>query len=259
MSVSLDELRTAAVEFAKAGGEVTLDYFQKSFDLSFKEDLSPVTNADRESEKRIRELIRSHYPDHGIIGEEYGRENDDADIVWILDPIDGTKSFIHGVPFYTTLIGIMVKGNPSVGVIHAPATGEMTEASLGSGCRLNGIPVTVRECKNLADATFLTTDVTSFAEYGLETPLRKMIDTTRLHRTWGDAYGHMMVATGRADVMIDAVLHLWDAAALLPVITEAGGIYSDLSGNPVIETGNGISVVPSLHNEIIELFTTEES
>lgn len=258
MSVLLDELRKAAVEFAKAGGDVTLDYFQKSFELKYKEDASPVTNADRESEKLIREKIRDRYPDHGIIGEEFGREKEDADIVWILDPIDGTKSFIHGVPFYTTLIGVMVKGVPSAGVIYAPATGEMTEASLGSGCRLNGKPVTVRKCTNLAEATFLTTDVTSFSEYGYEKPLQKMIDSTRLHRTWGDAYGHMLVATGRADVMIDAVLHLWDAAALLPIITEAGGVYTDLRGKPLIETGNGISSAPGIHRQIIQLFNSED-
>lgn len=254
MSITLDELRAAAVEFARAGGEVTLDYFQKSFELKYKQDNSPVTNADRESEKLIRELIRSHFPDHGIIGEEFGKEREDADIVWILDPIDGTKSFIHGVPFYTTLIGIMIRKVPSVGVIFAPATGEMVEASVGSGCRLNGIPVSVRECKNLADATFLTTDVTSFEKFGFESELQELISSTRLHRTWGDAYGHMMVATGRADIMIDAVLHLWDAAALMPVITEAGGMYTDLQGNPRIETGNGMSVVPCLHNQIVQLF-----
>lgn len=259
MKSLLKELRTAAEEFAKAGGDTTLNYYRQSFDIEYKDDDSPVTNADREAESVIRDMIRERYPDHGIIGEEYGEENSGSDIVWILDPIDGTKSFIHGVPFFTTLIGILVNGKPEVGVIYAPALNELVSAATGLGCTLNGSETGVRNCDQLKKATFLTTDIVSFAEYGYDEAFKKLYNTTRVHRTWGDAYGHMMVATGRADIMIDAVLNIWDAAALLPVITEAGGVFCDITGVSTIKSGNAISTNQSLKNDIIQLFEKSSS
>jgi len=129
MDFTLDIIRKSAVEIARAGGDSTLDYFKKSFDLDFKSDNSPVTNADRNAEEIMRNEIKRRFPDHGIIGEEFGREGEDSDVVWVLDPIDGTQSFIHGVPFYTTLIGVLVDGEPKAGVIYAPALNEMVSAS----------------------------------------------------------------------------------------------------------------------------------
>jgi histidinol-phosphatase len=254
MNTPLRELRNSAVEFAKAGGEVTLKYYRQSYDLEYKSDHSPVTNADREAERVIRDLIKRRYPDHGIIGEEYGEENSDRDIVWVLDPIDGTKSFIHGVPFYTTLIGILINGVPEVGVIYAPALNEMVSAAIGDGCTLNGEETRVRRCEHLENATFLTTDVTSFTEFGFEKAFQKLKSRTRVHRTWGDAYGHLMVATGRADIMIDAILNVWDAAALLPILTEAGGVFCDLSGIHTINSGNALSTNHLLKEEIVQIF-----
>lgn len=257
MNISLSELRAAAEEFAKIGGDSTLNHFKKNFRLEFKSDQSPVTNADRESEKIIREKIKDHFPEHGIIGEEYGTENENSDIVWVLDPIDGTQSFIHGIPLYTTLIGILIRKKPQVGVIYAPALSEMVSAATGLGCHLNGDPCSVRQCENLSDATFLTTEVASVYEYGFASPFNNLIDSTRLHRTWGDAYGHMMVAAGRADVMFDPILNIWDAAALLPVVTEAGGSFTDITGKATIETGNGISANPDLLPDVLSFFDNQ--
>ncbi|WP_234571944.1 histidinol-phosphatase [Rhodohalobacter sp. 614A] len=254
MDISLQELQSAAVEFAKAGGKSTLNYFKKSFDLEFKSDDTPVTNADRNAEKIIREMIHKHFPDHGIIGEEFGRENENSDVVWVLDPIDGTQSFIHGIPFYTTLIGILIKGRPEVGIIYAPALDEIASAATGLGCTLNGSEIHVRKCDELSKATFLTTDVTTYGEHGFQKPLDSLLESTRIHRTWGDAYGHLMVAAGRADIMIDPILSIWDAAALLPIIKEAGGSFSDVHGEETIETGNAISTNKTLVKQIIPLF-----
>ena len=254
MSQTLEELRKSAEEFAKAGGDSTLQHFKKSFQLEFKEDDSPVTNADRQAERIIRERINERYPEHGIIGEEFGEENTDSDVVWILDPIDGTQSFIHGIPFYTTLIGVLVKKRSEVGVIYAPALGEMVSAATGLGCTLNGERTGVRKCDDLSKATFLSTEVTTFEQHGFSTLFKELLNRTRLHRTWGDAYGHLMVATGRADIMIDPILNIWDAAALLPVITEAGGSYTDLSGQESIYTGNALSTSPALRSKILSLF-----
>lgn len=254
MALDIIELRDNAIKFARAGGDSTLAYFNKSFALEFKDDESPVTNADREAESIIREMIHSKYPSHGIIGEEFGSENEDAEIVWILDPIDGTKSFIHGVPLYTTLIGVLVEQQPVVGVIYAPALNEMVAAGHDLGCTLNGKTCRVRECGEISKATFLSTNINSFGDYGLEEPFRELIKSSRIHRTWGDAYGHMLVATGRADIMIDPILNIWDAAALYPVITEAGGSYTDFFGNGSIETGNAISTNPVLSPRVLSIF-----
>lgn len=254
MNTTLSELREAAVEFAREGGNSTLNYFRSSFDVEFKDDHSPVTNADQEAEKIIREKIKANFPGHGIIGEEFGVENRDSEVVWVLDPIDGTQSFIHGVPFYTTLIGILVNNKPEIGVIYAPALDEIISAGSGLGCVFNDEPAKVRSCDNLENATFLTTEVTTFSEYGFESQFQELLKSTRIHRTWGDAYGHMMVAIGRADIMIDPILSIWDAAALLPIITEAGGSYTDVHGEISIETGNAISTNSELAPQILSLF-----
>lgn len=250
----INELRKEAINFSKLGGDSTLSYFNKTFSLEFKEDDSPVTNADREAESIIRDQIKKKFPGHGIIGEEFGTENEDSEVVWILDPIDGTKSFIHGIPLYTTLIGVLVNQIPTVGVIYAPALDEMVSAATGQGCTLNGRTCRVRGCDDLSKATFLTTDIESFAEYDCEEPFQELLHSTRIHRTWGDAYGHMMVATGRADIMIDPVLNIWDAAALLPVVTEAGGDFTDLFGRTSIETGSAISTGGTLNPNILSIF-----
>lgn len=251
----LTQFREAAEDFARKGGDSTLEYFKdRSFGLEFKSDQSPVTRADRESEEIIREEIISRFPDHGIIGEEYGSEGEDKDVVWVIDPIDGTHSFIHGVPLYSTLIGVLINGSPLVGVIYVPAQKELVSAAAGMGAQRNGKTCRARTCNELGEATFLTTDVVHIYKYEFYQPFKELIDKTRIHRTWGDAYGHLMVATGRADIMFDPILSIWDAAALLPVVSEAGGSFSDVYGTESIETGNALSCASGLQNSVLELF-----
>ncbi|MEX0845364.1 MAG: histidinol-phosphatase [Balneolaceae bacterium] len=248
------ELLDTAVEIAKIGGHHTLKYFNKNVEVLSKSDDSPVTIADKETEQIIRKEIQKRYPDHGIIGEEFGRTNEGSNIQWVLDPIDGTKSFIHGIPFYTTLIGILIDNEPQVGIIYAPALDELCAAAIGLGATLNGKPCKVRETKNLADATFLMTEIRYFKELGQQELFEELLAKTKLHRTWGDAYGHLMVATGRADLMYDPELNIWDAAALLPVVQEAGGVFSDIQGNKTIHSGNGFSTNKILFPEIKKIF-----
>jgi len=254
MLFNIKEIHRAAVEIARSGGEHTLKYYQKNIEVDRKEDASPVTIADRETELLMREEIQARFPDHGIVGEEYGKHNPESEVQWILDPIDGTKSFIHGIPFYTTLIGVLHKKEPISGVIFAPALDELCEAAKGEGARLNGKTCLVRSCDSLDEATFLTTDVTTAKEFKMEKPLQNLLQKTRIHRTWGDAYGHMMVATGRADLMFDPVLNIWDAAPLLPIMQEAGGIFCDVTGKETTQTGNGISCSKWLIDEVLEQF-----
>jgi len=250
----LVSLRNAAESIARLGGDSTLAYYKRSFELEHKDDNSPVTNADKQAERIIRDEIRKRYPDHGIIGEEYGSEGSEREIVWVVDPIDGTQSFIHGIPFYTTLIGILIHGRPEVGIIYAPALGEMMTAATGQGATLNGAAVHSRNCNDLALATFLTTDTMNIRKHGFQKSYDSLLSAVRLHRTWGDAYGHLMVAAGRADLMFDPVLSIWDAAALMPVLTESGAHFSDVYGKRTIETGNALSCSTGLRETVLEIF-----
>ncbi|MDR8390421.1 inositol monophosphatase family protein [Aliifodinibius sp. S!AR15-10] len=254
MNFDLTTLHEAAIEIARKGGDHTLQYFKNAVEVEFKDDASPVTVADREAERLMRDEIQDRFPEHGIVGEEFENVNTDSDIKWILDPIDGTLSFIHGIPFYTTLIGVLHKDEPKIGIVYAPALDEMCEGAEGRGTRLNGEPCFVRSNENLSEASFLSTDVTTPAEYSYEKPFSELLDTTRVHRTWGDAYGHMMVAAGRADLMFDPVLNIWDAAPLLTVVREAGGIFCDTNGKETIESGNGFSCSKALYPSVIKIF-----
>lgn len=250
----IQELLEAATEIAKIGGHHTLKYYKQEVEVLNKADDSPVTVADRETEQIMRDEISKRFPDHGIIGEEFGRTNETSNIQWVLDPIDGTKSFIHGIPFYTTLIGVLMDDEPQVGIIYAPALDELCAAAIGHGATLNGEPCRVRETKELRDATFLVTEIDKFRQMGQQELFQELLSETRIHRTWGDAYGHMMVATGRADLMYDPELNIWDAAALLPVVQEAGGIFSDIHGKETIHTGNGYSTTRILFPEVKKIF-----
>lgn len=251
--MDIKSLRDAAEEISKIGGNHTLKYFQKDFEVISKADDSPVTIADRETEQLMRQEILKRFPDHGIIGEEFGKTNEDSKIQWVLDPIDGTKSFIHGVPFYTNLIGILIDNEPVVGVINAPALNEMCVAAIGLGAMFNGKPCSVKETEELSDSTLLVTEINRFNEMNIQPMFQELLDKTKIHRTWGDAYGHMMVAIGRAELMIDPKLSIWDAAALLPVLKESGGIFADFTGNETIHTGEGFSTNRKLAPKVLEI------
>lgn len=253
--MNYEQLRDAAAGFARKAGQYTLQYFNDSFELVYKADQTPVTNADQEAERLLRQEIQRLYPDHGILGEEFEPVNPDHPVQWILDPIDGTRAFIHGVPLYTTLIGIVVEREPKVGIIYAPVSDELCAASEGSGVWLNDKQVRARTEGALEEATLLTTDLTTPAEKGYKAPFDTLVEKTALHRTWGNAYGHMMVATGRADIMFDPVLNIWDAAPLLPIMREAGGRFTDVTGSEVIQSDHGfISTTNHLYQQVLNLF-----
>ncbi len=254
--MDLEQLRDAAAGFARKAGQYTLQYFHDSFELVYKDDKTPVTNADREAERLLRQEIQRLYPDHGILGEEFEPVNPDHEVQWILDPIDGTRAFIHGVPLYTTLIGIVVDGDPKVGVIYAPVSDELCAAAEGHGAWLNEKKINVREDRTLEEATFLTTDITTPAKEGYADAFNTLVESTALHRTWGNAYGHLMVATGRADIMFDPILNIWDAAPLLPILREAGGRFTDVQGAEVIESEHGfISTSQKLYEQVLNIFS----
>jgi histidinol-phosphatase len=242
---------TLAVATARAAGQETLRWFRQAMlAVERKGDGSPVTAADRAAESLMREAIAAQFPDDAVLGEEFGDKPGTTQYRWVLDPIDGTKSFICGVPLYATLVAVMEGNRPLIGVIYAPATAELVYAVSGQTTWYvqaggEGIPARVSDTERLSDATFLTSEASDFAQVGRKNGgaavYQQLQDSCRLTRTWGDAFGYMLVATGRADVMVDPVMNLWDAAALQPIIEGAGGHFSDWQGRPTVHSGNTVA------------------
>jgi histidinol-phosphatase len=250
-----------AVEIAREAGDGTLRYFRRS-DLTIerKADQSPVTIADRSAEELLRQRIGERFPQDAIIGEELGEQAGQSGFQWVLDPIDGTKSFIYGVPLYTTLIAVLQNDEPQIGVIHAPALGETVYAAKGSGCwydsgaTSNPQKARVSNVAILGEALLLTSEIEGFSrrQSGDATEIfMRLQRAARVARTWGDGYGYLMVATGRAEVMIDPMMNLWDAAPMLPIIEEAGGHFSDWKGNPTIRAGEALATNNRVNNEAL--------
>lgn len=245
-----------AIELAEAAGEIIRPLFgDPSLKVDTKSDATPVTEADRNAEIRIREMIRTRYPDHGIQGEEFGIENDDAEYVWVIDPIDGTKSFITGCPLFGTLIALLHRGIPLVGLIHQPI---ISQTCLGNGATttLNGKPVRVRHTGNLAAATLLLTDFANLGKYQDRTSFDRLVSEAALTRTWGDCYGYLLVASGFADIMLDPVVKDWDKLALIPVVRGAGGTITDWQGNDPVTGTSIVAASPGLHAEAIRILNT---
>ncbi|HSR43211.1 MAG TPA: inositol monophosphatase family protein [Longimicrobiales bacterium] len=248
----IPELLEAAEAFAREAGEVTLRWFGPRLEHEEKGDGTPVTRADREAERLLRTRIAARFPGHAILGEEEGEERSGARIRWIVDPIDGTKAFMRGVPLYGVLVGVEADDEPVVGVAHFPALGETVAAARGRGCRWDGRPCRVSQVGDLERALVLTTDPERVLVEATGAGWPRMQGRAGLCRTWGDAYGHVLVATGRAEVMVDPVLSPWDAAPLLTILTEAGGRFTDLGGEPTIHGGSGVSSNGLLHDAVLE-------
>jgi histidinol phosphatase-like enzyme (inositol monophosphatase family) len=245
------ELLELATKLAIRAGELTLRYFGGLVDADAKGDGSPVTIADREAEQLIRKHVEGRFPEHSILGEEYGESNAGARVRWILDPIDGTRSFMHGVPLYGVLIGIEVEGEAVVGVAHFPPLRETVAAGRGLGCTWNGRPCRVSQVSRLEDAVVCTTDVERLLSKPIGTGWRRLQQRASFSRTWGDCYGHALVATGRIEVQVDPVMKPWDAGPFLTIATEAGGRFTALDGQPTVHGGSGVSTNGLLHAEVL--------
>jgi histidinol phosphatase-like enzyme (inositol monophosphatase family) len=253
-----DERLELAVEAALEAGELTLRYFTRP-DLcaEAKADRTPVTQADLEAELFLRERISRAFPEDEIWGEEFPAKQGSSGWRWILDPIDGTKSFVRGVPLYGTLIAVEYVGEYRIGVIHIPATKECVFAARGGGAwymdRFGEVsPARVSACGDLSQALLLTTDIGHFAQIGRPEVWSQLALRVAFSRTWGDCYGYLLVATGRAEIMIDPIIHLWDAAALLPVLEEAGGHLTDWQGQSRIDAGSIVATNDRLFSAVIE-------
>ena len=243
------------VQTAYEAGRLTLGYFgTEAARPELKADDTPVTVADREAEKLIRERIAARYPKHAVIGEEYGEtEGEASGHRWILDPIDGTKSFVRGVPLYGVLIGLEIGGVCEVGAAYFPAIDEMVCAATGEGCFLNGRRARVSETQDLTQGIACFTDAASFREHGRGSAWERVLATAESTRGWSDAFGHALVATGRAELMLDPIMNPWDCGPFPSILREAGGFFGDWSGNETIYANEAMSTTRTLLPEVLRL------
>ena len=241
------ELLDTAVAILRKAGELTLTHFRsKDLVIDSKGDGSPVTVADRSAERLIREELEAVFPDDGILGEEEPEKFGTSGRRWILDPIDGTKAFTHGVPLYSNLLALEDQEGIAIGVINVPALEETVWAGRGLGCFCNGEPARVNDRAGIDGAYLTSSGLTPWDDDSL---LRAKRAGTNL-RTWGDGYGYILVATGRVEAMFDPVAEVYDVAPMPVILSEAGGVFTDLNGNPSPDGGSGLATNGVIHEEL---------
>ena len=238
------ELLKIALKTAELAEENILKYYQNDVGVEWKADKTPVTIADKGTEELAREFWAKETPGFGVIGEEFGIESPDAEYQWVIDPIDGTKSFIHGVPLFGTLIGLWHKNVPIASVIRLPAMKSAVWAVNGGGAFLDGREVRASKVSQLSDALVLSGTVNTMEDKGFGEGFTKLRRSARLHRGWGDCYGYYLVAAGRAEIMVDPVVSLWDIAPFPLLMKEAGGKFSTIDGKTEIFDENGKPTAP---------------
>lgn len=249
---NLEEFKIFMRLLASRSSDIIKSYFRTDISIDSKADESPVTIADKKAEEVMREIIMKEYPEHGILGEEFGKHNENAEYQWILDPIDGTKSFICGALSFGTLIALTKNGKPVLGVINHPI---LNEFLIGDNltAELNDRVVKIRECKNIDEAVLLATDHYMMDKYQKYKNFDNLARKVKLYRNWGDCYGYYLLATGFADIMMDPIMSVWDSMALIPIIKGAGGVITDYQGYPA-ETGNSIVAASKfIHSDIISI------
>lgn len=248
----LIEYKNFCKVLAQASAEIIKNYFRTGISVESKMDNSPVTIADKKAEEVMRELIMKQFPDHGIIGEEFGETNKDAEYIWILDPIDGTKSFICGAYSFGTLIGLLKNGQPILGVYNHPV---LNDFLIGDNfeAKINGEKTVLRNCNSLSDAVLLTTDHLNIEKYQNHEKFSTLIRKVKMYRNWGDCYGYYLLATGYADIMIDPIMSPWDMLPLIPIIKGAGGTITDYQGNDPVKGKSAVAASSQIHPEVISI------
>jgi histidinol phosphatase-like enzyme (inositol monophosphatase family) len=256
--MDLAPFRTFMTELAVRSGDFIRPFFaDPSLTVELKADQTPVTLADRGAEELMRGLIRRKFPGHGIIGEEFGSENENAEFVWVLDPVDGTKAFMTACPLFGTLIALQHRGVPVLGAIHQPVLRQLLIGDGETSILYSGEPgsrgrtVRIRPCPRVEDATLLCSNMLSPHKYRNGRAFDALTRRARLVRTWGDCYGYLLVATGWADVMCDPIMNPWDIQALVPIIRGAGGVVTDWNGGDPVKADSLVAAGPELHGRII--------
>ena len=248
--LTLDERVAPAAELARITGTVALRHYRTNLTVETKADGSPVTVADRAAETAARAWVQSRFPQDGVLGEELGEERPGAARRWIIDPIDGTKSFVRGAPLWGSLVALCEGERVLAGAAYFPAVDELVAAAPGAGCWWNGSRCQVSSVGRLADATVLTTDERFSERPERATEWRALARAASVSRTWGDCFGYLLVATGRAEAMCDGTMSVWDAAALQPIIEEAGGVFTDWLGVHTAFGGSAVATNRLLADEV---------
>ncbi|MEW6298360.1 MAG: inositol monophosphatase family protein [Thermodesulfobacteriota bacterium] len=248
----MDEVLRTAIEAAKAAGEVARFYFRTNLAVETKADRTPVTRADRECEAKVIEVLRARFPDYGFLGEELGEQPGTGNARWIIDPIDGTKNFIRGIPFFATLIALEEGGEISAGVMYAPAIDDLLYARKGHGAFANGRRVHVSTIPHLRDAMLIHGGLKDLKVRPCWQPFLRLVDATARQRGFGDALGHSMVICGHAEVALEPEIKPWDVAATKLLVTEAGGRFSDFTGTPSIYAGSAVISNGLVHEAVVD-------
>jgi myo-inositol-1(or 4)-monophosphatase len=243
-----------AIETAEEAGKLTLEYAPSDLHTSMKGDGSPVTEIDKKVEEFIRRRIESKFPHHSIVGEEFGADADERmGYRWFIDPIDGTRYFIRGVPLFSMIIGLEIDGVMQVGLLYFPALGEMLTAASGLGCQYNGQPAQVSSIQALEDSIVAFSDILNFKKYGKMAAFERISSACHYRVGWSDGYGYLMAATGRIDMMFEAVVSVWDVAPYAVIFREAGGYFGDWHGNETIYAQQALACNRYILPQILEL------
>jgi myo-inositol-1(or 4)-monophosphatase len=249
--VDLAPYRAFLHELATASGDFIRPLFgSHEVAVELKADQTPVTAADRGAEELMRAMIAKRFPSHGVLGEEFGSDRVDAEFVWVLDPIDGTKSFATACPLFGTLIALLHRGQPVLGCIHQPILHQLVVGD-GAATTLNGKPVRLREPADLASATLLVTDTISVPKHQNAAGWDALCHRVRMVRTWGDCYGYLLLATGWADIMGDPIMNPWDIPSLIPIVRGAGGVITDWQGGEPMGATSTLAAHPKIHAEVL--------
>jgi histidinol-phosphatase len=248
----------AAVEAAQRAGSLALRYFDTDLAVEWKMDQSPVTRADREAEQLLRQTLLESFPDDGIFGEEFGDQPGSSGYRWYLDPIDGTRCFVRGIPLWGTLVGLEYKGEQIAGVAVAPALGLTYRALRGDGAYRGERRIRVSDASDLSQALVFYTGITWFLETKQEKVFTDLCRRSDRQRGFGDFYGYALVAQGAGELMVDQDVHPWDVAAVKPIVEEAGGRFSDWDGNPTIHRPDAVASNGRLHDAAVSILSEAE-
>jgi len=248
----MDKRLETAIQAARAAGEVALKYFRTALTVEYKGDASPVTRADRECEQLIVEILRTAFPDYGVLGEEFG-EREGAGARWIVDPIDGTKNFIRGIPYFATLIALEEEGEVTTGVIHAPAMDDLLYAQRGGGAFDKRGRLQVSDIESLRQGTVVFGGLDAFHVRHLWPGFEALVRGSDRQRGFGDYFGHTFIARGQAEAMVELDLKPYDVAPLKIIIEEAGGRFTDLKGVATIYGDEAVTSNGRVHDEVLEL------
>ncbi len=250
----MDSFLKSALAAASAATEEILRYYRGDFEVELKADQTPVTVADRRAEEIIRGILLTEFPDHGFFGEEGGKQQEDAEYLWLVDPIDGTKSFVGGYGMFSTQIALMHRGRLVLGVSSAPAAGEVAWAARGMGAMLDGSRIAVSRKTRLSDASVSTGNLQTMARSSQWARLGKIFGMVNRTRGYGDYYHYHRLAAGQLDAVIESDVNILDIAALSVIVEEAGGIFTDLEGRPPgLPTTSVLAAVPALHPQLLDI------